>query len=104
MDGSRALKAGANSSEFALFSLRFNSINFRLSGVGVTTEAEKVEDPNTGVADLAEADGADEPGIGTADRAEVDGVDEPGTGTGDGADKPDTGPAAEDPRKRPAER
>ncbi len=60
-DGSRGVKVRANSSEVALFFLLFNLINFRLPGVGVTTNVEKVEDPNTGAAD------ADKPGIGTAD-------------------------------------
>ncbi len=144
-DESRGVKVEANSFEVALFSLWFNSINFRLPGVCVITDVEKAEDPNTGaadadkpgigtvdleevdgaeadgaeadgakadrvnklgigIADPAEADGADEPGTGTADPAEADGADEPGTGTGDGANKPDTGLVAEDPRRRPAER
>lgn len=83
MDKSREIKAGANFSAIALISLRFNSINFHLHGVGVTTNIEKVKDLNTGVAD------ADKPGTRTADLEEVDGV-EVDKAEADGADVPGT--------------
>ncbi len=75
-------------------------------------EADGVDEPSigTGITDSAEADGANEPGTGIGDGANKpgigigDGADEPGTGKGDGADEPDIGQAAEDPRRRPAER
>ncbi len=67
-DRSKGVKAGVNSSEVALFSLWFNLINFCLLGVGVTTNVEKAEDPNTGVAD------ADKLGIGKADPKKADGA------------------------------
>lgn len=69
MDESKKVKAGANSSNIALFSLSFNLINVCLSGVGVTTDLEKADDPNTGVADK------NKPDLGTADPKEADGME-----------------------------
>lgn len=43
---SKRVKVGANFSEVALFSFWFNSINFYLIGFGVTTNIEKVNNPN----------------------------------------------------------
>ena len=104
MNESKGVKAGANFSEVALFALRFNSINFCFPGVGVTTDGEKADNPNTGAAD------ADKPGKGTVDpkkvnKAKVDRADKPSTSIvdlaevdraeadrakTDRADKPDT--------------
>ncbi len=121
-DGSRGVNVEANSSEVALFSLLFNSINFCLPGVDVTIDAEKAEDPNTGVADVdkpgtrtadseevdgAEADGAEADGVEAdgvkTDRAEVDRAEAKGVEADkakvDGADKPGIGIGIADPAK-----
>ncbi len=73
-DGSRGVKAEANSSEITLFSFWFNSHNFRLPRIGVTTNVEKTNDSNIDAID------ADKLGTGTtnseeADRAEIDVVE-----------------------------
>ena len=87
LNGSRRVKAEANFSDVALFSLWFNLINFCLPRIGVTTNPEKANNPNTSIADankldtgtidLEEADGA------KADRADVKGVEKLGTGKTD---------------------
>ncbi len=69
LDRSRKVKARANSSKVAFFYLWFNSINFRLLRVSVTTDAEKADDPNIGVADV------DKPGMSIADLEEGDRVE-----------------------------
>ncbi len=83
-DESRRVKAKANSSEIALFSLCFNSINFCLPGIGITTNVEKVEDQNTG------KENADKPGKEIVNSKEIDGA-EADKAKADGADKPSIG-------------
>lgn len=119
LDRSKRIKARAKFSDVTFFFLWFNLNNFCFPVVGITTNLEKVDDPNTGIADVdkpdtgtadleeanrAEVDrvdteGAEEPGTGTADPAEADGAEVDGTkvdgmeadGTeADGMDKPDT--------------
>ncbi len=121
MDRSKEVKARTNSFAVAFFSLWFHLINFCLSGVGVTTNKEKVDYPNkaivntnkpsTSIVDLeetnrAKADRADKLGVDTTESVEVgwvdinrintNKVDKPGTGIADlakadRADKPCTG-------------
>ena len=83
-------------------------------------EADKMDKPDIGsanLADLAEANGVDKRSTGIldpTDPAEADRLDKRGRETADpakpdgleadGADKPDTGPAAKDPRRRLVER
>ena len=103
------VKAGANFCDIALFSFWFNSINFYLSGIDVTTNPEKADNSNTGVADankpdtgktdLEEANGVEtdttdieeveKQGLGIADPAEADGVEADGA-KANKTDKPDT--------------
>lgn len=67
-------------------------------------EIDGADKPGTSTADPSEANRVDKLGTSIADLAEEDRADKSGTGTRDGADKSDTGPAAENPWRRPAER
>ncbi len=69
---SREVKVRANSSELIFFSFWFNSINFCLPGVDITTDAKKADNLNTSTTD------ADKPVIGIEDLEEVDGVERDG--------------------------
>ena len=90
LDGSKKVKAGVNSSDIAFFFFWFNSINFCLPGVIVTTNPEKADNPNTSIADAdkldtdtADLEKADEA---EADRADTKKVEEPGTGIANSAE------------------
>ena len=74
LNGSIEIKAEANFSDIAFFSLWFNLINFCLSGIGVTINPKKIDDQNTGaiVADKSDTSRAN---LLEADKAEADRAD-----------------------------
>lgn len=107
-DGNKGVKARANSSKIALFSLWFNSINFRLPKVDVcgddqgTANEEEANKPDIGTAaedrnidttGAEEAVGAEDPDISTADAKEADRADDTGTANVEADRADDTGTA-----------
>ena len=87
MNESKKVKAEANSSKIAFFSFSFNSINFCLSEIDVTTNPKKAGNPNLGIAKIykpskntvnseetnrTKVNGADKQDTNIADPAEID--------------------------------
>ena len=87
LDKSREIKAGANSSNIIVFFLWFNSIQFCLPGLSVTTDPEKADDPNTGAIDADKRDTGiadpEEANRAKADKTDIKRAEEPGIGIAD---------------------